>query len=1280
MRENRCYKITGFKELIGVVRRQYEATLNFQEMHKNLNKNMEAPSVSNLLMEPGYDTIHYNTNHNELFSLRQKISTVTSIETRKDLRRFIITPLLNAINMGDNIDALTEMRNVVIVFANFIVPYKGSKEIFSVTNRIYKKLSEIVKAYEGVLNKILLFDKDMMFLIIFGLRGMQHENESAIGLKCAHELHQTFKTWEEIISVSIGVTSGKSYCGVVGHTLRREYSVISVSVNRAARLMMAYPNVVSCDQVSLIESKIKLRYFKQLPKRSLKGISEAISVYEFVDLEGSDTDIVDVNDEILNGRDELLEIIQKLISKAINLFNQFSNKIRAEKLCLVIKGENGEGRTRIINYLYRNFMMQDIKCIKLALNTKHSSTPFWTLKHCITKFIETEDELKSIITKKFLHLNIHKFLYLFNEIIGTNFDNNTVETDLNEAQRTEIQKQLIAILCKSLKNFWIILIDDADYIDLYSLKFINSIIMSQTVFVILAIGKNHKKWTLQHGKFIKNEHVTQYNLKPIDKTFQKDIACQSLNVSAIPIEFERFIHKNSNGNAGWIEACSKTLLYSGKLKIKTLLYLQAINDGMIMRNELNHDKNDFFDIPSPLNDSRQDNIVINVAVIEGVLCEKDYIVGYKNNKLMVYDTLSSYDQMICKCASVIGPKFYRQQLDYLITKIDYRHVGKTILKLFQLNILFCASLPNDEKETNNCVCKNVEIFESCRDLPKYSNCAYLTFNDESFRNYVYDTLTEKQRIEYHRKCIHYLCRKTTKCESCNRQRFEIIDEIKFSFYDGIVKKDCKKSEMREKVLKAVLPSITNRCNDISRRQQSIVLNFMNYEYRNCKCKFLLHHAFNDVVRHCQGRDLITKKIFSQIVSADLSIKTGNIPNAMHSLDLTLELLNDESIFHKDNFMFTTYLRGRAYGLKGRCLESIGENERAIEWYCHACSVFKISFPKKFNFMAKIKQYQLIAKIKYKLNHSHEPKLTRLQLMIINECSLLLQNLFNFFTKTKQTKLATLAAVWALKDALKTKHKIVSLVTCFTNFLNCKANACIKSFDMKIFSELFDSILCQNIDKECIEKIVELYTAVMEHQIYRRNIKFAIKIGKFAKKMCYNLGNNEALLKVIPSLFILYMKSFCIEDCYKLLQELHYSIKFNSNDENAKIWFYALCMDLYLDTRHDCVVDYDECKNIYIEAISIQSIEMNIEAYLRFIINFNLWNARKGWKDELQLLVIPIIEKSFAHDSLNFNQIFTGMRLLELLHIHMSQNDENFIRIKELCEVIELRMEKLKISW
>lgn len=49
---------------------------------------------------------------------------------------------------------------------------------------------------------------------------------------------------KNIKSVTIAVTTGMTYCGVVGHILRREYTVIGTSVNKAARLMVAYKDKV----------------------------------------------------------------------------------------------------------------------------------------------------------------------------------------------------------------------------------------------------------------------------------------------------------------------------------------------------------------------------------------------------------------------------------------------------------------------------------------------------------------------------------------------------------------------------------------------------------------------------------------------------------------------------------------------------------------------------------------------------------------------------------------------------------------------------------------------------------------------------------------------------------------------------------------------------------------------------------------------------------------------------------------------------------------------------
>lgn len=78
--------------------------------------------------------------------------------------------------------------------------------------------------------------------------------------------------------------AGLTYCGVVGHTLRREYTVISLNVNKAARLMVAYPCKVTCDRESFLRSKMETRNFILQEQKTLKGISHAGCVYEFKEM------------------------------------------------------------------------------------------------------------------------------------------------------------------------------------------------------------------------------------------------------------------------------------------------------------------------------------------------------------------------------------------------------------------------------------------------------------------------------------------------------------------------------------------------------------------------------------------------------------------------------------------------------------------------------------------------------------------------------------------------------------------------------------------------------------------------------------------------------------------------------------------------------------------------------------------------------------------------------------------------------------------------------------
>lgn len=612
-------------------------------------------------------------------------------------------------------------------------------------------LHSIVTSFQGTLNKVSLFDKDMMFLSIFGLRGQKHENECEVGLRCAHEILETFKSWSEISVVSIGVTSGTCYCGIVGHTLRREYSVISVTVNKAARLMMAYPGIVSCDEDTFIRSKMNfLRHFKKLPWRRLKGLQEAVRAYEFVGFE--EMSVIDEFEtrEPMSGRKEVMEKAHQCVIAAIEAFN--SNDSVSTPWCFMIKGDGQQGKTRVINELYYDCVHQNLKCLRLILNAKHTSMRFWTLKYCLAKILEHENgngNIQEIIADKFSDLSVDgEYMSALNSIFDTHFPSHNATPPLDG-----IRKLVFRILCHHLSShFWIIFIDDADYIDADSLELLPTVFEARNVFFVLTIGKYCRKWTLAQKEIYVNEFVTQFRLQPIDKTFHKDIACQSINVAAIPIEFERFIHENSNGNPGWIENCASALLYAGKLRRQSMMIKEAIANGMILMNDLikqnamieNSDgelevevDDIFYDVSNiprkslvekTLKDISDDEKIIYVAHLTSKLTAKDFAGKHTTRKLMLYDSLSSHDQLVCKCAALLGNEFPRDMLNYLLPSCKERKIVKTIVQLFQNAILKCASTRapsmREEKvrkfsDTINCYCKATKMPESCRDLPKY---------------------------------------------------------------------------------------------------------------------------------------------------------------------------------------------------------------------------------------------------------------------------------------------------------------------------------------------------------------------------------------------------------------------------------------------------------------------------------------------------------------------------------------------------------------------------------
>ena len=88
-----------------------------------------------------------------------------------------------------------------------------------------------LQKYGGMLRQFLMDDKGMVAILVFTGK----ESNATYACRCAIDVNSEMK--KQKIECSIGIASGRVFCGPVGCPYRCEYAFVGDSVNLAARLM-----------------------------------------------------------------------------------------------------------------------------------------------------------------------------------------------------------------------------------------------------------------------------------------------------------------------------------------------------------------------------------------------------------------------------------------------------------------------------------------------------------------------------------------------------------------------------------------------------------------------------------------------------------------------------------------------------------------------------------------------------------------------------------------------------------------------------------------------------------------------------------------------------------------------------------------------------------------------------------------------------------------------------------------------------------------------------------
>ena len=178
-------------------------------------------------------------------TLEQRVATgVEKVERLSKLKRFFSPSVVEMLLSGGNDDPLkSRRREVTAVFIDLrgftsFTETSDPEDVMQVLREYHECMGKLVVAYEGTLERfagdgIMIFFNDPVVL----------DNSSWVAVQMAIEMQAQFQSlargWHNrgfVLSMGIGVAHGHATIGAIGFEGRRDYGVIGIVTNLAARL------------------------------------------------------------------------------------------------------------------------------------------------------------------------------------------------------------------------------------------------------------------------------------------------------------------------------------------------------------------------------------------------------------------------------------------------------------------------------------------------------------------------------------------------------------------------------------------------------------------------------------------------------------------------------------------------------------------------------------------------------------------------------------------------------------------------------------------------------------------------------------------------------------------------------------------------------------------------------------------------------------------------------------------------------------------------------------
>jgi adenylate cyclase 10 len=1117
---------------------------NFFQISRNKNDQIGLSSLSLQLME-----LRNRERTDYKLSFRKEVQSVLSgfsEEAQKYVRTFILKTVLQKIDYGYDISWLSELRQVSVLFINlnpdpsiYDNPEARGENEQKLLQSAFECIYPLLVKYDGTLNKVFMFDKGCTFLCIFGLPHATHEDDPRRAIVAAQEIFISFQSLQ-MMSYSIGVTTGVAFCGVVGHHDRHEYTVIGQKVNMAARLMTNFVNTLTCDDSTRSKSGLPSLIFLQTAPVTLKGITDPENVYYINSNCEDEFYLPEIHNsseaESVIGREKEMKIFYTM------LCDFTENLTKEDSGVIVLSGPAGIGKTKLLKAMKVTASELGFKNVSVIGGLIEQNTPFFTVKTILTRLLELDKcqyvhDKEQVIVQHVMNLETMNYLSLLNELLGLKFPTTSLVSSMNHSERVKNFHHLLFTIVhqETLNHPYVFSFDEAHWIDDDSWSFILDLaISSKSLFIIS---------TRPIEEYNDSKRILQLKSNPNTKWLELDglsgdemisLACHLLNVDKIDHRLSEIICKNSHGIPLWC--------------IELLEIMQ---------------KTSVFEITEY---SDEETKSVRVCSINGSIAIENIPLPDSVSGMVLarIDNMNPLEQMLIKCASIIGNVFDRDTLRAILPNETTQGMFESSLSsLIESGIIQCsvaASLRNHDNQTDD----SDSLQCSCLSTNNTDSCQMLQFR----HNYIHETAaslwTEAQFKSLHETAGVYFETYARRCSNCGGGNYILKPSNDGDISDIICSPISRHPvKLLEPIIEAEededgaayrrggarrLSTIIAETNEsftdewLRQVQQNKRGSFLasipgmnedvKLNFKNCQCDDILVSVYPQLVYHWKAAGNLDKTIFYLTETAVGAIVINNNMRALSLLEEVQHLLETHKI------ILTNLEKAKLERLIGQAYFQNGEISECIPHFKQALSLLGKRLPSSCIIVAvsvlkeAFKQYLHIKLPQRWLARKHG-----IESDVFLEMSHCMANIASAFRlKDKTTKLM-MAALSQLNTAEEAEENIYELMESYCTMVDC----CML-FNKKRLAERYlnkalklSSIVQFQVDD--IPSYVSLLSTAINYKLCSGNLEDAHGIGNVLGQLACEINNVPLKLEIFPIIFYVNLLQLNIEDCQNIVSKL-----------------------------------------------------------------------------------------------------------------------------------------------